>query len=296
MYVAVSDMKEKDIKEILKSDTTESLLYIATMEPKTQTEAIELIYNKKNINSSPIQTARNRLVDDKVIVLGDGISKVPLKAQVDVFLAHLLEKSKARKTSKPKEHTLNDTDIKYLKLILDSDYYRGIFFNRYFFSYCYGVHRGGIVRDNDKLSLRGGAFGYMELCLTSVLLHSEILERDFNDLYVTDIKKIAKDYGNSNQYVNHFLKSIKSDFNDRMLDNDILFYTIDYCALDYNPLLREIGYTRDDGFQYYLDKTAYSGLFLLFPPALVFKLNLLDLTTVGSTFKGRYIVEARDRR
>nr|WP_321497484.1 hypothetical protein [uncultured Methanolobus sp.] len=285
------------LEEKLKSNSIESLLYIATMEPKTQTEAIELIYGKKNINSNPVKKAREKLILEGALILGEGISKVPLKAQIDPFLEYLLKISQMRKTSKPNEHRLDETDIKYLKLVLDSDFFRSIFFNQYFIDNAFGVHRGAMSHENGKLSINGGAFGYIELALTSILFHSRILYTDFNDLYIKDIKEIVNNYTDSNRFVNNFLSNIDAEFYDEMIDHDIISVAIERSAIDYNPSLYFTHkYTEDDSFQYFIDKTVFNGLYLLFPIELIKKILLLGLASSTSTYFILAIVEARDRR
>ncbi|WP_406661599.1 hypothetical protein V7O66_03540 [Methanolobus sp. ZRKC3] len=296
-------MKESNIVESLKSNSTESLLYIATMEPKIQAKAIELIYNKKNINSSPIQNARDRLADRKIIVYGEGVSKVPIKANIQPFLDYLLEKSKEQSNMRISknlhENTLNEIDIKYLKLIMDSNFYRNIFFNSFFFDNGGAIIQNTLKRDINKLTLPVGAFGYMEAMLTSIINMSFWLEKsgEFTQYYIKDkeIEKIVEKYSNPNNFVDSFLDKIHSEIFEHTMDYAPLRITMEWCGLDYNPQPYSTGlYPERNGYEYYLDKTIFSGMFLLFPPRLIEKLQLSELLTTACTFTMHFPVEVVD--
>ncbi|MCD4821849.1 MAG: hypothetical protein K8R11_07240 [Methanococcoides sp.] len=287
-------MTKKTLEERLQSNTVESLLYIATMQPKTQTDAIELIYNKKNINSSPVKSARDILVREGALKYGEGISKVPLIAQVDVFLNHLKTKSDNRYSSNVVDNGLTKNDLAYLKMVLDSDYFRDIFYSRYFFENCYGVHRGSVVREDGKLAMRGGAFGYMEFALTSILLYSQFLKYSglFNDLYINDIEEVVSKCRVSNNVVNSFLKDVNPNVYDILLEYPPLKQTMEYCKLEYEPHPYDnIKQKKGCGFENFIDKAVFSGFFLLFPPPLTEKLTLLNLSSAVSTFTGRFLPE-----
>lgn len=262
-------MKSISSKEMLKTDSIESLLYLATMKQKTQTEAIELMYNKKNINSEPIKKARVKMAKDGVldIIQEVGVMRnFPLRARIDPFLEYLLEKSKARISMKPGEHTLNESDIKYLKLVLDSDYFRGIYFNQHFIDIGKGIHRHTIYRDlKGRLHVAAGAFNYMELVLESVIIHSLLLWHDLQDMYVQDTTDISMKYCDSNNYLKWALNRSNDNLKERLNENKKLKAALNYTLYD-----------KDPGTRYYFDKIVFSGFFLLFPKDLVLKLQAIS--------------------
>lgn len=298
-------MKRDNPKEMLKKDSIESYLYIAMMEEKSQAEAIELIYNTKKINSSPVQNARVRMKKADILETTDlsSLRNIPFKSKIEPFLEHLLEKSKEqtilRKSRKQKGNTLNETDIKYLKLILDSSYYRSIFFNRFFFDNGTAIIQNTITRDGDKLTIPGGAFSFMEAMLSSIIFISHYigLSGEFGRDYVKDseITKITKDYSDPDTFVNSFLKAKNPDVFEHMCDYDPVKITMEFSGLEYNPQpYTEVGYYENEGYEYFLDKTVFSGLFLLFPPKLIEKLELSKLVSTGNSFSFHFPIEVLD--
>ncbi|MDP2215759.1 MAG: hypothetical protein Q8J68_00485 [Methanolobus sp.] len=296
---------DRDISGMLKKDSIESLLYIAMMVSKSQTDAIELIYDSKTINSSPVKNARNRMMEAHVLDIVDlsNMRNIPYLSKIDPFLNHLFEKSKAqsevRKSRNPIVNTLNETDIKYLKLILDSNYYRGIFFNRFFFDHGSAIIQSTLKREGDKLTIPAGAFGYMETMLMAIVNISIELKscREFDDDYIKyeDVSKIVKEYKSPDKFVTNFLESKNPGIFKYLSDFEPVVDAIEDSALDFNPQPYTDGsYCEGGGYEYFLDRTIFSGLFLVFPPELMSKIRLSDLESTCCSFNG-YLRTAIDR-
>lgn len=143
------------INEIFKKDITLSTLFVSFYSPKIQSEATEWIYNKSSslVNQRPIIRARNKLDDLGILESKHTIKnlkRTELISKVDPVVEYIKQRFENRKkTSKrPSLYELKDEDMHFLRLFLDSDWFRKNCFNRKFVEEEF--HRFGILPINKE--------------------------------------------------------------------------------------------------------------------------------------------------
>jgi hypothetical protein len=145
----------ESISEIFKKDMTLSTLFVSFYSPKTQSEAAEWIYNKNSslVNQKPIIRARERLDELRFLELNQSLKnlkRIELISKVDPVVEYIKQCFENRKkTSKrPWLYELKDEDMHFLRLFLNSDWFRKNCFNRKFVEEEF--HRFGILPINKE--------------------------------------------------------------------------------------------------------------------------------------------------
>lgn len=262
-------MKEKTLED-LNRDSYESLVYIGYFMPKSQKELEHLIYSNP-ANITPLINARNKLVNLKWLSpIKDyaGLKNIPLKSSPKMFIEYLTACSMERVSLIGKERQFTEDELEYVKMFLDSDFFRETFFSEYFFKNCTGMHRN-CVFFGDRMHVES-AIRYMRLMLQAVVIQSFFLYQDFGESYIKDVETITRDYSTFDGFLRKFFSNIQDgDLSIRIAQNQKI-----------NGTLKSLG--RDEQVVYYFEKIVLNGLFLVFPFDLTQK--LLSILLSGDLF------------
>lgn len=253
----------------LDSPSYESLVYIGYFNPKSQSELETWVY-KHPANITPLIDARKKLSENGWIspVQGfTGLNKIPQKSSPAPFIKYLENQSRNRASLKGSERLLTNKELKYIEMFIDSDFFRETFFNQWFFDNCGGFHRSIVTRDfkNERI-LVSSAIRYMSLMLQVVVDYSFFLQTDFYD-YFKNIDDVMDNYSNFNEFLaEHFSHIQKSGLSNYITHDQRI-----------KSIIEE--FSESEQVKYCLDKVVFSGLFLIFPPALTDKLCAVLLTS-----------------
>src|SRR3989338_4566796 len=127
--------RSEAIKALL-AHSTESILYIVYYFPKTQRDAVEIIYQKptEEVAQNPIIKARNKLVKIKALEATDisNMKRIQWKSNVDPLIEYIKSKfdEKRKESTYPKSYELSTDDIAFLRKFFYSNWFRSTFFNK----------------------------------------------------------------------------------------------------------------------------------------------------------------------
>lgn len=259
-------MEEKNkMMEKLDSDTYESVVYIGYYAPKSQKQLENFLY-RKPANISPLIKARKKLSEMKWLSpLPDftGLRNIPQKSSPAPFMEYLRRLSKERISTRGDDFRLTEDDLKYIEMLIDSDFFRNSFFSDYFFETCYGIHRSRIHRDSKGKIEVDSAFYIMKNALNAVTIQSICLydkNFGFRDLYIQRIQDVMSRYKKFDDFLdNHFSAIRKKKLEEIMLKNPKL-----------KPIFSNI--ENDPQKSYYYENVVFNGFFLIIPIKLALKI------------------------
>lgn len=258
-------MKEK-MMERLDSDTYEALVYIGYYLPKSQRELEKMIFSpKKKVNITPLIRARKKLSELGWLseVTSHELRGRHHKSLPEPFIAYLKKISDERESTKGDEFRLTSVDMKYIEMLMSSEYIRQNFFSEQFFEMCYAVHRSRIKRNLEGKLVVESAFYIIEKILLIIAFHAiQLQDEDYKirDLYISKISNVIDNYKNFDDFLKkHFEKFEKLNLKEHLLKNPKM------------DKLRTKLETNEES-KYLYNHIVFNGLFLLLPLKLALKI------------------------
>lgn len=151
--------------EILRKESLESILYFVYYSPKTQKDAVEIIYQKpsQEVAQNPVIKARKNL--EKINALkqvntGD-LRKIKLISSSEPLIEYLkfiINEQSKRSRAPPALYKLSEYDIEFLEKFFNSEWFRNTFFNKDTLSLIASVLWLHVGRMKNKLFVKSAFF------------------------------------------------------------------------------------------------------------------------------------------
>lgn len=195
------------LRDIFKEESFAGLLYLASMDEKTNEEILFYLYQKPTSCTSTFQKARKLLMDTSALesrnIYGKkGLISV-LRAKPEPYLDYLRDRVKECNEHKKTNLYLSDIEMRYLKFIFNSKLFRKTFFNIDLFGkpeYAYNV---SLVLDHKGRAHAYDIFGWIDHIFTTMIPYlREVYFNGFGDLFLDDIRTFLE-----YEYPDDFVKS-----------------------------------------------------------------------------------------
>jgi hypothetical protein len=132
-----TSLSKEEIIKRLEKPTAHSLLYFVYLYPRTQKEAVEVIYNKPSseVSQNQIIKIRNELIETGVIEEDRkpsfNFKRIKFRSNTSIIVEHIQKLCDERKKTShnPEIYELGESDIDLLRKLIDSNWFRSFFFD-----------------------------------------------------------------------------------------------------------------------------------------------------------------------
>jgi len=203
------------LRDIFKDESFAGLLYLASMDEKTNEEILFYLYQKPTSCTSTFHKARKLLMDTNALesrnIYGKkGLISV-LRAKPEPYLDYLRDRVKECNEHKKTNLDLSDIEIRYLKFIFNSKLFRKTFFNIDLFGkpeYAYNV---SLVLDHKGRAHAYDIFGWIDHIFTTMIPYlREVYFNGFGDLFLDDIRTFLE-YEYPDDFVNTRMSGVSKE-------------------------------------------------------------------------------------
>jgi hypothetical protein len=213
-------MQTETLKNLFKEESFEGLLFLATVNEKTPEETLRYIYQKSTKSTAVFQRAKGVLIENNALEIKDVPGKKSLTpllcARPEPYLDYLKERVAECNQHKKIDLSLSDKEMRYLRFVFSSAFFRKTFFNTAFFGrpeYAYNV---SVVLDQKGRAHAYDIFRWIDNIFVTMIPHMrELYNNGFTDLFLGDVETFL-DYESPDNFVNSRMQGLSQERADQV--------------------------------------------------------------------------------